>query len=113
MSSDTSAPQPFVVVRVDNIGDVLLTGPAVRAVAASGHPVVFVCSPQGEAAARLLPGVTSTIVFRTPWIDATPPPVDDAALDAFVARLAVLGSAGAAIFCSSHQSPLPMALVFR
>lgn len=45
-----------VVVRADSVGDVLVTGPAVRAVAAGADRVVLVCGPRGRAAADLLPG---------------------------------------------------------
>ena len=47
-----------LVTRLDGAGDVLLAGPAVRAVAAGPDTEVTVlCGPAGEAAARLLPGV--------------------------------------------------------
>ena len=39
-----------LVVRSDNLGDVLLAGPAVRAVAAAAE-VVMLTSPQGRPAA--------------------------------------------------------------
>ena len=46
-----------LIVRLDNLGDVLLAGPAVRAVAASGRAVTLLCGPNGRAAADLLVGV--------------------------------------------------------
>ena len=45
-----------LVVRTDSDGDVLLAGPAVRAVAAHAA-VTMLVSPAGAQAARLLPGV--------------------------------------------------------
>ena len=45
-----------LVVRLDGAGDVLLAGPAVRAVAAAAE-VTMLCGPDGAGAARLLPGV--------------------------------------------------------
>ena len=45
-----------LIARQDNLGDVLLAGPAVRAVAASGAHVTMLCGPRGAAAAELLPG---------------------------------------------------------
>ncbi|MFY9775368.1 MAG: glycosyltransferase family 9 protein, partial [Trebonia sp.] len=54
------------------MGDVLLTGPAVRAVAASGAEVTFVAGPSGAAAAALLPGVHQVLKWRAPWIDPEP-----------------------------------------
>ena len=58
-----------LVARLDNLGDVLLAGPAVRAVRASGADVTMLCGPNGRAAAELLPGVDDIIQFRAPWID--------------------------------------------
>src|SRR3954468_1828287 len=42
-----------LVVRSDSAGDVLVTGPAVRAVAAGADRVVLLCGPRGRAAAEL------------------------------------------------------------
>jgi ADP-heptose:LPS heptosyltransferase len=100
-------------VRLDNAGDVLLCGPAVRATAAAADRVTMLVAPQGEAAARLLPGVDAVEVWRSPWIDAHPPPVAEAGIDELVARLRRLAIDEALIFTSFHQSPLPTALLLR
>src|SRR4051794_28158479 len=47
-------PMRTLVVRLDNAGDVLLCGPAVRAVAAGSEHVTVVAGPEGADAARLL-----------------------------------------------------------
>ena len=65
-----------LVVRSDSAGDVLVTGPAIRAVAAGAERVVLLCGPRGRAAAELLPGVDEIIEWRLPWIDPRPDPVD-------------------------------------
>src|SRR6185436_20177500 len=64
-----------LVVRLDSDGDVLLAGPAVRAVAAGADEVVMVVGPRGQQAAGLLPGVDAVEVWRCPWVDGEPPPV--------------------------------------
>lgn len=102
-----------VITRLDSLGDVLLTGPAIRAAAALPGPVTVVCGPRGLPAARLLPGIDELLVLHTPWIDATPPPVSRAELDALVARIAAIAPDRAAILGSFHQSPLPTALLLR
>ncbi|MGX6448632.1 glycosyltransferase family 9 protein [Patulibacter sp. S7RM1-6] len=102
-----------LLTRLDSLGDVLLTGPAVRAAARSGGPVTLVVGPRGVPAARMLPGVDEVVVFPTPWIDATPGPVDRGALDALVSRIAAIAPERAAILGSFHQSPLPTALLLR
>ena len=52
--------------RLDNDGDVLLQGPAIRAVAARAERVTLLCGPRGRRAAELLPGVDALHVFRAP-----------------------------------------------
>jgi ADP-heptose:LPS heptosyltransferase len=102
-----------LVARLDNCGDVLLAGPAVRSAAASGPPVHLLCGPRGLAAAELLPGIAGVVTMRAPWIEPDPMPVrrDDAS--DLVARVRALGISHAAILVSSHQSPLPLALLLR
>lgn len=102
-----------LVVRSDSVGDVLVTGPAIRAVAAGADEVVMLCGPRGRAAAELLPGVAELIEWPLPWIDPDPAPVDPAALHRLTDRLAGIGADEAIVFTSFHQSPLPLALLLR
>ena len=46
-----------LAIRLDNDGDVLLAGPAIRALAAGADRVTLLCGPRGRQAAALLPGV--------------------------------------------------------
>jgi ADP-heptose:LPS heptosyltransferase len=102
-----------LVVRLDNEGDVLLAGPAVRAVATGADRLTLLCGPRGQAAAALLPGVDEVIVWRAPWIDPEPDPVDRTDIEALIARLRALALDQAIVLGSFHQSPLPTALVLR
>lgn len=101
-----------LVVRLDGAGDVLLAGPAVRAVAARGE-VTMLCGQAGVAAARLLPGVVDVLTWACPWVLADPPPVSRTDLDQLVARVAELRFDEAVVLTSFHQSPLPTALLLR
>ncbi len=102
-----------LVCRLDSEGDVLLAGPAIRAVAAQADRVVLLCGPRGEAAARLLPGVDQVLVWHCPWVDPEPRPVDPADIAGLVASLGRLAVDRALVLTSYHQSPLPLALVLR
>jgi ADP-heptose:LPS heptosyltransferase len=102
-----------LVVRLDNDGDVLLAGPAVRAVAEGADRVALLCGPRGRAAAELLPGVDELIVWRAPWIDPEPPAVSGAAVGELTGRIAAFRPDRALVLGSFHQSPLPTALVLR
>lgn len=106
--------KPHVLVaRLDSAGDVLLSGPAVRAVAAGARKVTYLCGPRGRAAAQLLPGVDDIVVHRAPWIDPEPEPVSRDAVTALVDELAGRDIDTAVILTSWHQSALPTALVLR
>jgi ADP-heptose:LPS heptosyltransferase len=102
-----------LVARLDNEGDVLLAGPAIRAVAAGAGHVTLLCGPRGLQAARMLPGVDDVMVRRAEWIDPDPEAVDRAAIDAFVDALAARELDQAIVLSSFHQSPLPLALLLR
>jgi ADP-heptose:LPS heptosyltransferase len=102
-----------LVARLDSQGDVLLAGPAVRAVAAGARRVTMLAGPRGRAAAELLPGVDDVREYRAPWIDPDPEPVRPADVEALVTTLADLGVNEAIVLTSFHQSALPLALLLR
>jgi histidinol-phosphate phosphatase family protein len=106
-------PRSVLVARPDSAGDVLVTGPAIRAVAAGADRVVMLCGPRGRAAAELLPGIDELIECRLPWIDPEPVEVDRSYVDRLAERLARAGADEAVLFTSFHQSALPLALVLR
>ncbi|MFD1720276.1 glycosyltransferase family 9 protein [Amnibacterium endophyticum] len=102
-----------LVARLDSMGDVLVCGPAVRAVAASGDEVVLLAGPQGAAAARLLPGVAEVRVLAAPWQTSTDRAVDAALVEEVAAIVAETGVTRAVLLTSFHQSPLPTAMLLR
>jgi ADP-heptose:LPS heptosyltransferase len=99
--------------RLDNAGDVLLAGPAIRALAAGARRVTLLCGPAGREAAAMLPGVDEVCVLRAPWIDPEPEPVDPARMRAFVHAVSRLDVDQAVVFTSMHQNALPLALLLR
>lgn len=102
-----------LVARLDNQGDVLLAGPAVRAVAARAAHVVLLCGPRGRAAADLLPGVDEVLEWNAPWIDPEPEPVKAAHVEALVDAVRGRAVDEAVLLASYHQSSLPLALLLR
>ncbi|GAA3051540.1 glycosyltransferase family 9 protein [Streptomyces roseofulvus] len=108
----TAGPRTLVV-RLDSLGDVLLAGPAVRAVAAGSSRTTMLCGPRGAAAARLLPGVDEVLEYEAPWVGFDAPPVSPADCDRLVRTLADRRFDRALILVSYHQSPLPVALLLR
>lgn len=112
-----------LVARLDSVGDVLLCGPAVRAVAAArtagaadhGDAVELwlLCGPRGESAGRMLPGVDRVLVWDSPWISDPAPEVTQHHIDGLVTLVRDAGIQEAVILTSFHQSPLPLAMLLR
>ena len=102
-----------LVARLDNEGDVLLAGPAIRAVSATAGHLTLLCGPRGRQAAELLPGVDEILVHRAPWIDPEPEPVDSGRILGLVWEVAERGFDQAIVLTSFHQSALPLALLLR
>jgi ADP-heptose:LPS heptosyltransferase len=102
-----------IVARLDSAGDVLITGPAVRAIAAEHERVLFLAGPRGRAAAELLPGVDEVVEWQAPWVDFDSPDLTADHVAALVKQLRDIAADRVYVFTSFHQSPLPLALVCR
>ena len=101
-------------VRLDAMGDVLMTTPALRALRQSGPPgrsITLLTSPSGAGVARLIPEIDAILTYDAPWMKATAARPDGAADRAFVERLRDLRFDAAAIFTVYSQNPLPAALL--
>jgi ADP-heptose:LPS heptosyltransferase len=102
-----------VVARLDSAGDVLITGPAVRAVAAYHDRLTMLVGPRGRDAAELLIGVDEIVEWQAPWVDFEAPELTAAHAEALIKQLRDLAPDRVYIFTSFHQSPLPLALLCR
>jgi len=102
-----------LLVRLDSLGDLLLTGGAVRAVAASARSVTMLVGRRQAEAGRLLPGVREVGEFDAPWVPLTPAPLNRPDLVRTIRWIRRRRFDAALIFTSFHQSPLPTALVLR
>ena len=102
-----------VAARLDSAGDVLITGPSVRAMRGAHQRVVFLAGPRGREAAELLPGVDEVLEWQAPWVDFDSPELTRGHVDALVKQLTDLAPERMLIFTSFHQSPLPLALLAR
>ncbi len=100
-------------VRLDAIGDVLMTTPAIRALRAAcpGRRITLLTSPGGAEIARLVPEIDGVIVYEAPWVKATPPRSDSDAEHAMAGRLRAEGFDGAVVFTVYSQNPLPAAFL--
>lgn len=97
----------ILAMRLDNIGDVVMTGPALRAVKETLPEVqlVLMASHGAREAATLLPWVDQTLAWRALWQDMGELPFDPAREFALIQTLQALRFDGAIIFTSFSQSP--------
>ncbi len=114
MSAAWDRARRILCVRLDSLGDVLMTTPALRALKESGHGrrLTLLTSPRtGAALAKRLPMVDDVWTYDAPWVKhpaARGDPVAD--LDMIDQLLAARFDA-AVIFTVSSQSPLPAAMM--
>lgn len=105
-----------LAVRLDQLGDVLMTTPALAALR-EGLPaarLTLLTSAAGAALAPHLPMVDDVWTASAPWMPAPPGAPDDPAADhALIARLAAGRFDAAVVFTVCTQSALPAALACR
>ena len=106
-----SSCERLLVIRPDNIGDVLMSSPAIRAIKRQfGSRITLLTSQSGAEASALLPEVDETLVANFPWVKhgTTIRPTH---LAAIVSRLKKARFDGCVIFTVYSQNPLPTAMV--
>ena len=102
----------ILCVRLDNTGDVVLTGPAARAIrmAYPGARIDLLTSRAGAAATRLLPWYDSAITARVAWQDASGDLAQDPGRElGLISSIAARRYDAAVIFRSFSQTPWPVA----
>lgn len=98
----------LLAVRLDNMGDVVMLGPALRAVkeTSPAAKITLLASPGGASIAPLLPEVDATIAFRSVWQDVgNRIPFDPARERRLIASLARRRFDAALVFTSFSQTP--------
>ena len=103
----------LLVVRLDAMGDVLMTTPAIAALRAGGRHVTLLTSEAGGRMAELVPEIDAVLTYDAPWMKSDAPREDAEADRALVQRLAEGRFDAAAIFTVYSQRALPAALACR
>ncbi len=100
-------------IRLDTMGDVLMTTPALRAIknAQAQRRLTLLTSSVGAAIARLIPEVDRVLSYAAPWMKATAPRSSSEPDLAFIEQLRREHFDAAVIFTTFSQSPLPTALM--
>lgn len=102
----------ILAVRLDNLGDVLVTTPALHVIKASlpGAHLTLLASPVGAQVAQLNPDIDDIIVYEASWMDPWRKlPQDSQREQEMIARVRREHFDAAIIFTSYHQSSLPAA----
>jgi lipopolysaccharide heptosyltransferase II len=100
----------ILCVRLDSMGDVLMTEPALRAVKSGGRQVTLLTSLAGAEVAALLHSVDGTICHAVPWMKSTILKADSQGEHRLIRHLRAMHFDAAVIFTVYSQNPLPAAL---
>ncbi|HJV73461.1 MAG TPA: lipopolysaccharide heptosyltransferase II [Noviherbaspirillum sp.] len=102
----------ILCIRLDHIGDVLMTTPALRALkqAVPGRHITLLTSPGGASVAPYIPEIDDTIAYAAPWMKSTSPHEVQTDM-ALIGRLASGNFDAAVIFTVYSQNPLPAAML--
>jgi lipopolysaccharide heptosyltransferase II len=106
----------ILFVRLDNLGDVLMSSPAMAAVRRQqpdAH-LALLCGAPGAAALPHLPLLDEAILYDAPWVQGAKPRDNDGSTDRRLVRRLMQGRFDAAvIFTVCTQSALPASLLLR
>jgi lipopolysaccharide heptosyltransferase II len=101
-----NAVRNLLCVRLDSLGDVLMSTPAIRACKRSfGCRTTLLASCAGAAVAKRVPEIDDCVEFAAPWMKVALPGADGA----LIAQLKERRFDAAVIFTVYSQSPLPAA----
>ncbi|MDF3034952.1 MAG: waaF [Paucimonas sp.] len=102
----------ILCIRLDHLGDVLMTTPAIRALKHSlpGCRITLLASDNGAAGARFMPEIDETIRYASAWMKSGG--AADAKADLEMVRILQAKNFDAVvIFTAYGQSPLPAAML--
>ena len=110
--NDWAGVDRVLAIRLDSIGDLLMTTPALRAIRENVGHLTLLTSPAGAAIAPMIVSVDETIVYAAPWMKASGgmPVADDFAM---IEKLKAQNFDAAVIFTVFSQTPFPAAMLAR
>ena len=105
--------QSVLCVRLDTLGDVLMTTPAIRALKESrpGRRITLLTSRRGAEVAPFVPEIDEAIAYDAPWMPSIEPRTDSGPDLDMAAELRRRRFDAAAIFTVYTQNPLPAAFL--
>jgi len=111
MKNEWKACRRILCIRPDNIGDLLMTTPAISALKSTFHcHITVLASSVGAAVVPEIPGIDETIVCDVPWVQINGIP-HPSQFDNLVKRLKKGQFDAAVIFTVYSQNPMPSILL--
>lgn len=110
---DWNTAQNILCIRLDTIGDVIMTTPALRLLKISpAQPkLTLMTSSAGAVVAPLVAEIDDLIVYDAPWLKATAPRMDSTPEYEMIEQLRQIQFDAAIIFTVYSQNPLPAAFL--
>jgi lipopolysaccharide heptosyltransferase II len=110
---DWSTAKKILCIRLDTIGDVMMTTPALRALKAADRErhITLMTSAAGAAIVPLVAEIDHVIVYDAPWLKATMLRQNSAPEFAMIEQLRQAEFDAAVIFTVYSQNPLPSAFL--
>jgi len=102
----------ILCIRLDYMGDVLMSTPAIRALKQSfpGSEITLLTSSGGAAVASFIPEIDDVIVYAAPWLKSSAEHQPDADME-MIGMIARRRFDAAVIFTVYSQNPLPAAML--
>jgi lipopolysaccharide heptosyltransferase II len=101
----------ILCIRPDNMGDLIMTGPAIRALKESfGAKITLLTSSMAKGIIKHIPEIDDAIVFDLPWVKTSGAPDTDS-FNTVVSILKERKFDAAVIFTVYSQNPLPTAML--
>lgn len=95
-------------IRADNMGDVLMSAPAIRALHAGiGCKITLLTSGKGAAVAKLISGIDEVIEFDLPWVKSDHSESGPERINDLLKNLKSRSFDGCVIFTVYSQNPMP------
>jgi ADP-heptose:LPS heptosyltransferase len=102
----------ILCIRPDNMGDLIMTGPAIRALKESfGAKITVLTSSMAQGIIKHMPEIVDAIIFDLPWVKTAEQPDVDT-FNEVVSKIKAGRFDAAVIFTVYSQNPLPTALKY-
>src|SRR5215217_518921 len=106
-----SSVKNILVIRPDNMGDLVMSGPAIRSLKQGlGAKITVLTSSMAAGVAAFMPGIDETITYDMPWVKTHASPEAES-LSGLIDEIKAMQFDAAVIFTVYSQSPLPSAMI--